>query len=197
MPPEQNDPGVDTHRLKQMLELVHRQMSFQMALSVILCTIVLFSQSLLLLTGGGASLILGLMLLLPIPLFLIIWSGFRNRAVWALRPAPYAMYAAALIYGWLALVNLLEGSVMGYIMGFLVLFFIPQVVRIARSVKDPRMEAFFRDELEVLGQRITQVGEVLAACPTCSSVLAIVPSALGPSDKCPVCSAPLVTMESE
>ena len=180
-----------------MLELVHRQMSFQMALSVILCTIVLLNESLRLLSGAGLYPLFGLILILPIPAFVIIWQGFRNRAVWALRPAPFAMYAAAVIYAWLALVNLLEGSVMGYIMGFLVLFFIPQVIRIARSVKDPRMEAFFQDELEVLGQRITQEGEVLAACPTCSSVLAIVPSSLGPTDRCPVCSAPLVTTESE
>jgi len=91
----------------------------------------------------------------------------------------------------------MEGSAMGYIMGILVLFFIPQVVRIARSVKDPRMEAFFRDELEVIGERITQAGEVLAVCPSCSSVLAIVPSNLGPNDRCPVCSGALVSMESE
>ena len=168
-----------------------------MALSVILCTIVLLSQSLILFTTGGVYPLLGLMLLIPIPLFIIIWSGFRNRAVWSLRPAPIAMYTAAVIYGWLALVNLMEGSVIGYIMGFLVLFFIPQVVRIARSVKDPRMEAFFRDELDIHGQRVTQAGEVLAVCPGCSSVLAIVPSTLGPADKCPVCAAPLVTMESE
>ncbi len=180
-----------------MLELVHRQMSFQMALSVILCTIVLLSESLTLVTRGGASFLFGFLLMAPIPGFVIIWGGFRNRAIWALRPAPVAMYAAAIIYGWLALVNLMEGSVMGYIMGLLVLFFIPQVVRIARSVKDPRMEAFFRDELEVLGERITQAGEVLAVCPTCSSVLAIVPSNLGPNDRCPVCSGALVSMESE
>ena len=122
MPSDQNDPSVDVHRLKQMLELVHRQMSFQMALSVILCTIVLLSESLSLITRGGVSFLFGVLLIVPIPGFVIIWSGFRNRARWALRPAPFAMYAAAIIYGWLALVNLMEGSAMGYIMGILVLF---------------------------------------------------------------------------
>ena len=35
-------------------------------------------------------------------------------------------------------------------------------------------------------------GEMYAACPTCFSILAIIPSQLSPEDNCPHCGNPLV-----
>ena len=56
---------------------------------------------------------------------------------------------------------------------------------------NPMYKAIFNSESDGMDFTLEQ-GEMLAACPKCMAVLAIRPSMLSASDRCPHCQAPLI-----
>jgi len=88
--------------------------------------------------------------------------------------------------------------------GFLIIFAGPSVIigalyvllgitsfRRISTLNNPSFISWFGDGESVEGVSV-QEGEVVAACPHCSSILAVIPSLLSETDKCPECDGNLV-----
>ena len=129
---------------------------------------------------------------------LYIYSGYRNRKAWAYWPAVSILFLASLMFGLLALINLLQAILAGYLTGLLFVFLMGwAALGSARRaifhwhpgyrsgyLRKAPMESFDLED-----------GEMLAACPHCLAVLAIRPTQLGGADRCPHCGGALVGQE--
>ena len=133
----------------------------------------------------GSSLITGLM----------VYTGYRNRRQWAYWPAVVILILASLMFGFLAFLNLLQTLATGMLSPLLFVFLLGWA-----GLGSGRRAIFHWHPAYRAGYaRLTpeqafqlQDGEMLAACPNCLAVLAIQPTMLGKSDRCPHCSASLV-----
>jgi len=126
---------------------------------------------------------------------LLIYTGYRNRRQWAYWPAVVVLILASLMFGFLAFLNLLQTLATGMLSPLLFVFLLGWA-----GLGSGRRAIFHWHPAYRAGYaRLTseqafelQDGEMLAACPNCLAVLAIQPTMLGKSDRCPHCTASLV-----
>ena len=123
------------------------------------------------------------------------WNAYRSRAVWAYWPASILILIAALFFGLNALESLIfviSGNVAGLLFLFLTGWATLGSFRRFMYHFNPMYKAGYFNS-ESVGMDFTlEQGEMLAACPKCMAVLAIRPSMLSASDRCPHCQAPLI-----
>ena len=127
---------------------------------------------------------------------LMVYSGYRQRRVWAYWPAVVVLVMASLLFATLAFINLLEGLLSGQMVSFLFVFLMGWASfgsgRRALFHWHPGYRSgYLRQPLPNSFELAD--GEMLAACPSCMAVLAIQPTMLGRADRCPHCSARLVS----
>ena len=80
------------------------------------------------------------------------------------------------------------------IQGFLLILLFLSTFRRVRTVRDPTYRNWYNsinEDLHNIRGKISDE-EVLATCPSCSTLLAVIPSKLSIDDKCPNCNANLV-----
>ena len=80
------------------------------------------------------------------------------------------------------------------IQGFLLILLSLSTFRRVRTVRDPTYRNWYNsinEDLDNIRGKISDE-EVLATCPSCSTLLAVIPSKLSIDDKCPNCNANLV-----
>ena len=133
----------------------------------------------------GSSLITGLM----------IYTGYRNRRQWAYWPAVVILILASLMFGFLAFLNLLQTLATGMLSPLLFVFLLGWAgLGSGRRAIFHWHPAYRAGYARLTSEQAFQLqdGEMLAACPNCLAVLAIQPTTLGKSDRCPHCSASLV-----
>ena len=66
-----------------------------------------------------------------------------------------------------------------------------------RLLRHPLFRAWYSGQALAANQNIELLpDEVLASCPHCHSLLAIQPMALNFDERCPMCTEPLVSVES-
>ena len=126
---------------------------------------------------------------------LLIYTGYRQRRQWAYWPAVMILILASLTFGFLAFLNLLQTLTTGILSPLLFVFLLGWAGlgsgRRAIFHWHPAYRAGYAHLTPEQAFEL-QDGEMLAACPNCLAVLAIQPTMLGKSDRCPHCSASLV-----
>ena len=128
----------------------------------------------------------------------IIWSSYRNRTQWAYWPAATLILIAGLFFGINAIDSLV--IVMRGNMGALLFLFLTgwatlgSFRRFLYHFNPVYKIGYFNSDSSSMDFQLEQ-GEMLAACPKCMAVLAIRPSMLSSSDKCPHCQASLIDPE--
>ena len=133
----------------------------------------------------GSSLITGLM----------VYTGYRNRRQWAYWPAVVILILPSLMFGFLAFLNLLQTLATGMLSPLLFVFLLGWAgLGSGRRAIFHWHPAYRAGYARLTSEQAFQLqdGEMLAACPNCLAVLAIQPTMLGKSDRCPHCSASLV-----
>ena len=80
------------------------------------------------------------------------------------------------------------------IQGILLILLSLSTFRRVRTIRDPTYKNWYNsinEDYSEIKKRISE-NEVLATCPSCSTLLAVIPSKLSIEDKCPSCNANLV-----
>ena len=131
-------------------------------------------------------------LILILPIFAVI--SFKNRRRNGDTAGILVLFILSLIFLLVGLQNLTGDGTTDMIQGLLLLMLAVSTLRRIRTIRDPIYKNWYRDIKETNSQLIKQLdeGEVLATCPSCSTLLAVVPSKLSEDDKCPHCDGKLV-----
>ncbi|MDE0953403.1 MAG: hypothetical protein OR994_01880 [Candidatus Poseidoniales archaeon] len=131
-------------------------------------------------------------LILILPIFAVI--SFKNRRENGDTAGILVLLILSLIFLLVGLQNLTGDGTTDMIQGLLLLMLAVSTFRRIRTIRDPIYKNWYRDIKETNSQLIKQLdeGEVLATCPACSTLLAVVPSKLSEDDKCPHCEGRLV-----
>ena len=127
-----------------------------------------------------------------------VYAGYRSRRSWAYWPAVGVLFAASLMFAFLAFLNLLQSLMSGEFILLVFTFLMGWA-----ALGSGRRAVFHWHPVYRSGYHNTnplttfdlQDGEMLAACPSCLAVLAIRPAMLGQADKCPHCGNGLVSKE--
>jgi uncharacterized membrane protein len=127
-----------------------------------------------------------------LPIFAVI--SFKNRRENGDTAGILVLLILSLIFLLVGLQNLTGDGTTDMIQGLLLLMLAVSTFRRIRTIRDPIYKNWYRDIKETNSQLIKQLdeGEVLATCPACSTLLAVVPSKLSEDDKCPHCEGRLV-----
>ena len=123
------------------------------------------------------------------------WNSYRSKVAWAYWPAAILICIAGLFFALNALdsvIFVISGNVGGLLFLFLTGWAsIGSFRRFMYHFNPLYKSGYFNVESDGIDFQLEQ-GEMLAACPKCMAVLAIRPSMLSASDRCPHCQAPLI-----
>ncbi|MBT60305.1 MAG: hypothetical protein CMA63_01980, partial [Euryarchaeota archaeon] len=127
--------------------------------------------------------------------FTLVWLSYRRRVPWAYWIGAVIIALTGIFFAFFSLVNLLalfsgsSGSIL-----FVLLFGWCALGSFRRSMTHlhPGYNSMYFGRDEEFGDIELEAGEMLAACPTCMAVLAIRPTMLRSSDRCPHCQNPLI-----
>ena len=131
-------------------------------------------------------------LILTLPLFAII--SFKNKNRGGDTMAMIVLIILSLIFIFSGLNELTKENTTSTIQGFLLILLSLSTFRRVKTVRDPTFKNWYNslnEDYSELKGKITG-DEVLATCPNCSTLLAVIPSKLSIEDKCPNCNANLV-----
>ena len=125
----------------------------------------------------------------------LTWRAYRSRVSWAYWPASMMILIAGLFFGLNALDSL--GLVLSGSVGALLFLFLTGWAALGSFRRfmyhfNPMYKSGYYSESHETQEFELEQGEMLAACPRCMAVLAIRPSMLSASDRCPHCQAPLI-----
>lgn len=135
------------------------------------------------------------MLFIAIASSYILWSGYRARKKWAYLPAVGVLILVTIVFLIISayyLYYILQGELSGFFVVIFISFAVFSTIRRIMQHFHPMYIAAYLDKgVKIQGFDLAQ-GEMYAACPTCFSILAIIPSQLSPEDNCPHCGNQLV-----
>ena len=131
-------------------------------------------------------------LILTLPLFAIISFKKKNRGGDVM--AMIVLIILSLIFMFSGLNEFTKENTTSTIQGLLLILLSLSTFRRVRTVRDLTFKNWYNrlneDYNDVRGK--ISDDEVLATCPSCSTLLAVIPSKLSIEDKCPNCNANLV-----
>ena len=127
-------------------------------------------------------------------LFYVLFSAYRFRKFThgSLESAMRSFYILFTLYVVIGFIDLLAAGFIGdgwlIIQAVLVLLLARSCLQRRRALNDPRFRSWWTITTgeDVLGIELSE-GEVLATCPSCSSMLAVIPDKLSKGDPCPIC----------
>ena len=131
-------------------------------------------------------------LILTLPLFAIISFKKKNRGGDVM--AMIVLIILSLIFMFSGLNEFTKENTTSTIQGFLLILLSLSTFRRVRTVRDLTFKNWYNrlnEDYNDLKGKISD-DEVLATCPSCSTLLAVIPSKLSIEDKCPNCNANLV-----
>ena len=131
-------------------------------------------------------------LILTLPLFAIISFKKKNRGGDVM--AMIVLIILSLIFMFSGLNEFTKENTSSTIQGFLLILLSLSTFRRVRTVRDLTFKNWYNrlnEDYNELKGKISD-DEVLATCPSCSTLLAVIPSKLSIEDKCPNCNANLV-----
>jgi hypothetical protein len=133
-----------------------------------------------------------LSLTLAIPIFGVITfkNKRKNGDLWGI----FLLLILSLIFALVGLQDLARGGNSDTIQGILLLLLSISTLRRIKTIRNPTYKNWYNDKEENISDLNSQLneGEVFATCPSCSTLLAVIPSKLSVDDKCPNCNSNLV-----
>ena len=168
----------------QVMENLHKHLYRFMIIDLLLCVLIISTYS--------VSATVCSILILTLPLFAIISFKKKNRGGDVM--AMIVLIILSLIFMFSGLNEFTKENTSSTIQGFLLILLSLSTFRRVRTVRDLTFKNWYNrlneDYNDVRGK--ISDDEVLATCPSCSTLLAVIPSKLSIEDKCPNCNANLV-----
>ena len=168
----------------QVMENLHKHLYRFMIIDLLLCILIISTYS--------VSATVCSILILTLPLFAIISFKKKNRGGDVM--AMIVLIILSLIFMFSGLNEFTKENTSSTIQGFLLILLSLSTFRRVRTVRDLTFKNWYNrlneDYNDVRGK--ISDDEVLATCPSCSTLLAVIPSKLSIEDKCPNCNANLV-----
>ena len=180
------------------MELLHRHLTRFIAVDVLLLILLLTTMN----TSGSASILVFHMLLglilIPLGIVSVISMLRRGSGGIYLGIASLGFTGAAfLLLGALGGIGYLTGESKEILLPAVLILLGASTLKKIPTMKNPSYEMWYRgaNSSHQSGNGFEQ--EVLATCPSCHSVLAVLPNQLTINDTCPNCSERLVHSEEE
>ena len=168
----------------QVMENLHKHLYRFMIIDLLLCVLIISTYS--------VSATVCSILILTLPLFAIISFKKKNRGGDVM--AMIVLIILSLIFMFSGLNEFTKENTTSTIQGLLLILLSLSTFRRVRTVRDLTFKNWYNrlneDYNDVRGK--ISDDEVLATCPSCSTLLAVIPSKLSIEDKCPNCNANLV-----
>ena len=168
----------------QVMENLHKHLYRFMIIDLLLCVLIISTYS--------VSATVCSILILTLPLFAIISFKKKNRGGDIM--AMIVLIILSLIFMFSGLNEFTKENTTSTIQGFLLILLSLSTFRRVRTVRDLTFKNWYNrlnEDYNDLKGKISD-DEVLATCPSCSTLLAVIPSKLSIEDKCPNCNANLV-----
>ena len=168
----------------QVMENLHKHLYRFMIIDLLLCVLIISTYSV-------AATVCSI-LILTLPLFAIISFKKKNRGGDIM--AMIVLIILSLIFMFSGLNEFTKENTSSTIQGFLLILLSLSTFRRVRTVRDLTFKNWYNrlnEDYNDLKGKISD-DEVLATCPSCSTLLAVIPSKLSIEDKCPNCNANLV-----
>ena len=168
----------------QVMENLHKHLYRFMIIDLLLCILIISTYS--------VSATVCSILILTLPLFAIISFKKKNRGGDIM--AMIVLIILSLIFMFSGLNEFTKENTSSTIQGFLLILLSLSTFRRVRTVRDLTFKNWYNrlnEDYNDLNGKISD-DEVLATCPSCSTLLAVIPSKLSIEDKCPNCNANLV-----
>ena len=168
----------------QVMENLHKHLYRFMIIDLLLCVLIISTYS--------VSATVCSILILTLPLFAIISFKKKNRGGDVM--AMIVLIILSLIFMFSGLNEFTKENTSSTIQGFLLILLSLSTFRRVRTVRDLTFKNWYNrlnEDYNDLKGKISD-DEVLATCPSCSTLLAVIPSKLSIEDKCPNCNANLV-----
>ena len=168
----------------QVMENLHKHIYRFMIIDLLLCFFIISTYSV-------SSAIWSIFMLI-IPLFAIISFRKKNRGGDIM--AMIVLTILSLIFILSGINELSKENSVSTIQGILLILLSLSTFRRVRTIRDPTYKNWYNnlnEDYSEIKKRISE-NEVLATCPSCSTLLAVIPSKLSIEDKCPSCNANLV-----
>jgi len=148
----------------------------------------------------GVFIVSGLLVSLPSYFSLIILPpifgvvSFKNKRRNGDNAGIIILIILSVIFLLVGLQDLAGNENSDIILGLLLLLLSFSTFRRIKTIRNPIYRNWYRDNKENNIQLMSQLEEeeVLATCPSCSTLLAVIPSKLSEVDKCPNCNENLV-----
>jgi len=168
----------------QVMERLHKHLYRFMIIDLILCFFIISTYTF---SGAICSLVI-----LILPVFAVL--SFKNKYKNGDTMAIVVLLFLSIIFVISALYELSEDDASSTIQGILLILLSLSTFRRVKTIRDPTYKNWYNamnENLEAVRGSISD-NEVLATCPNCSTLLAVVPSKLSKDDKCPNCNDNLV-----
>ena len=180
------------------MELLHRHLTRFIAVDVLLLILLLTTMN----TSGSASILVFHMLLglvlIPLGIVSVISMLRRGSGGIYLGIASLGFTGAAfLLLGALGGIGYLTGESKEILLPAVLILLGASTLKKIPTMKNPSYEMWYRGTNSSHQPGIEFEQEVLATCPSCHSVLAVLPNQLSINDTCPNCSDRLVHSEEE
>ena len=180
------------------MELLHRHLTRFIAVDVLLLIVLLITMN----TSGSASIFVFYMLLglvlIPLGIVSVISMLRRGSGGINLGIASLGLTGAAfLLLGALGGIGYLTGESKEILLPAVLILLGASTLKKIPTMKNPSYEMWYRGANSSHQSGIEFEQEVLATCPSCHSVLAVLPNQLTINDTCPNCSDRLVHSEEE
>ena len=119
---------------------------------------------------------------------LLVWKQFRDRGI-AIQHVKLSWVVIGTACGLLALLHFaraLQGSLIDWLLGGMLLYLTWSLMSRFRTLDNPIYRAWYSGTNDSASPLLDlKEGEMLAACPHCSSLLAVRPQELDADERCP------------
>ena len=174
-----------------------RRLAIFCALNLLILSLILVS-----LSGNGNDIFLGFIIGLGLLLFffgtIVIIGFFQRKDGYDVRLANLEQFLSV-IFLTVGLIQTLVGFIAMEIFlitqGLLLLLLGNSTRKRVSTIRNPEFMELYNQEKS--SDVVLRTEEVYASCPHCSSLLAVIPSLLGPDDRCPNCDGLLVSSIEE
>ena len=170
--------------VNMVMENLHRHLYRFMIIDLIL--------GILILSGVLVSVPYYILIILLLPMFAAI--SFKNRRKNGDKLGMILLLFLSITFLLVGLQDLAGESNAQMIQGFLLLMLSVSTFRRIRTIRDPIYRSWYGNlgQKNIQSESQLEEGEVFATCPSCLTLLAVIPEKLSEDDECPHCDGKLV-----
>ena len=179
------------------MEQLHRHLCRFIAIDILLLVLLLTTSN----SGSAAiSLFYFIVLLVLIPLGVICLALMIRKSPHGISLGIACLGltgSAFLLIGGLGVIGYLTGNSDGILLPAVLTLLGISTLRRIPAMRNPSYVTWYENHNDVGITAAVAGQEVLATCPTCHSILAVIPDGLSSSDRCPNCGRALGLSEEE